>query len=574
MLYNTAMKNTYLKTAAASAVALLTVNAAPIRFMSFNIYGGGYGGFMAEEREERAIAVVRRQSPDIVSWQEVNGAWWKSRLFNEMSEFGIVRGDEDEALVRAGAVLAERRNNWVNHEPLMYRLSRFNLLDSGLDFYHIILQKEKSLTWAVLEDKQDGRRFIAFATHYWWKSNGDESDAIRELNTRHVLARIEKIRAKWGRLPVVGGGDLNCSKDALALKTFEQFGFANAGEVAPEASTVPSWHGNLVRDEQGRCKGRAGEKGRERDAMLDHIFFSLDGFRAIRHDVVTEEDAINISDHSPVIADLELLPPAEPAGPVEMQVIAHRGWWGGAVPQNSLEAIRRAYAAGCTWVESDFHHTKAGQMVCIHGGRELKAFTGCSKRVVDLTPEDVAELDLNARSKEKKKKVHRIPLLADVLAAVPSNGVLQAEIKGYSKQYADVFDAAVKAAGLSEKNIVVSSFSYHSLKDFKSRYPGYRTVWLIGLNRREPFDVQDTIARCKEAKIDVFCPGCASTRNVLTRQDADAIRKAGIEFRLFGVNSPAELWQARNLGAVGFTCNYPDAAMAWARSLGGVNLKR
>ncbi len=86
--------------------------------------------------------------------------------------------------------------------------------------------------------------------------------------------------------------------------------------------------------------------------------------------------------------------------------------------------------------------------------------------------------------------------------------------------------------------------------------------------------MQDTIAKCKEAKIDVFCPGCASTRNVLTRQDADAIRKAGIEFRLFGVNSPAELWKARNLGAVGFTCNYPDAAMAWARSLGGVNLKR
>ena len=77
-----------------------------------------------------------------------------------------------------------------------------------------------------------------------------------------------------------------------------------------------------------------------------------------------------------------------------MQLIAHRGWWDESVPQNSLEAIRRAYAAGFKWVETDFHHTKAGQMVCMHADGELKALTGCAKKVADLTPEDVATLDL------------------------------------------------------------------------------------------------------------------------------------------------------------------------------------
>ena len=263
-----------------------------------------------------------------------------------------------------------------------------------------------------------------------------------------------------------------------------------------------------------------------------------------------------------------------PAGSVEMQLIAHRGWWGGAVPQNSLEAIRRAYKAGFTWVETDFHHTKAGQMVCIHADGELKSLTGCAKKVADLTPDDLAVLDLNANCKLKEKEVHRIPLLADVLVVVPSNGVLQAEIKGYSSQYADIFDAAVKAAGLSERNIVVSSFNYQALKDFKSRYPKYRTVWLVGLRRGKPFDVQAAIDKCKVAGVDVYCPGCGSTRKVLSRQDADKIRAAGIEFRMYGVNSPADLLQARNLGAVGFTCNYPCDALVWARSLKDVSLKK
>ena len=278
----------------------------PIRFMTFNIFGSGYGGFEAAEREDRAIETVRKAAPDLISWQEVNAGWWKSKLFTTMDEFATVRGDEDEALVRAGADLAQRRDNWVNHEPLMYRRSRFTLLDSGLDFYHLSLQYEKSLTWAVLEDRTDGRRLIAFATHYWWKANGAESDAIRELNTRHVLGRIATIRAKWGDLPVVGGGDLNCERGSLALRTFERNGYLDAGEVAPVRSTVPSEHGAIVRDAEGKCRGRIGRIGEKGHAMLDHVFFSKDGFRALRHDVVTDRDTLDISDHSPVVVDLVL----------------------------------------------------------------------------------------------------------------------------------------------------------------------------------------------------------------------------------------------------------------------------
>jgi glycerophosphoryl diester phosphodiesterase len=258
------------------------------------------------------------------------------------------------------------------------------------------------------------------------------------------------------------------------------------------------------------------------------------------------------------------------AEPLTMQNIAHRGLWDKQLPQNTVEAIKGAYEAGATWVETDFHHTKAGQMVCIHAAKELKMYTGCKKKIVDLTPEDVATLNLG--SKDKLPQTYRIPLLDQVLAVVPKHGVLQAEIKGYSPQYADIFEAAVKAAGLTSTNIVVSSFHYDALKDFKARYPKYRTVWLTGLKKDKPFAVQEYIAKCKAANIEVFCPGCGSTMGVMTRADADAVRAAGLEFRMFGVNSLKDLRQAKELGAVGFTCNFWRQAFDWAQEIGGITL--
>lgn len=263
------------------------------------------------------------------------------------------------------------------------------------------------------------------------------------------------------------------------------------------------------------------------------------------------------------------------AADLKMQNIAHRGMWDKEVPQNTVESIRRAYESGATWVETDFWHVKSGLIVCMHAQGELSAYACTDKKVKDLTKEDLALLNLGA--KDKLPTPFRIPTLEQVLALVPKTGVLQAEIKGYSPQYADLFEKAVNAAGLTEKNIVVSSFNYEALKDFKARYPKYRTVWLVGLGKKKggnakPFNVKPYIEKCKAANVEVFCPGCGSTKGVMTPADADAVRASGLEFRMYGVNSESDLRQAKLLGAVGFTCNHWKEAFNWATVVGGVTL--
>ena len=246
-------------------------------------------------------------------------------------------------------------------------------------------------------------------------------------------------------------------------------------------------------------------------------------------------------------------------------LIPHRGMWDEKIPQNTVEAIRRAYEAGALCVETDFHHTRHGQMVCIHTRKDLERYTGSKKRIPDLTPEDIKTLNLG--EKPGLSRIYRIPLIDEVLAVVPKDRILQAEIKGYSKEYPDLFDAAVKKAGLSESNIVVSAFSYDALKDLKARYPKYRTIYLVKLPKDKAFSTEYWIDMCKKAKIDVFCPQSISTVDVMTRADADAIRAAGIDFRVYGVKTRENFRQAAKLGASGFTCDFWDVVFKWAKEL-------
>lgn len=245
--------------AALLLVASLAAAGAPLKFLTFNIWGD-YFGNPVEERAAGVEATILKGHPDVVALQEVTPGWYGSALFANLGKAGyaLVRGDEDAALKRA-AFCGEKTPKHINHEPLLYRTDRLKLLDSGTDFFHLSLTTSKSVTWAVLERTSDGRRFAAFATHFWWKGNGEESDAIRELNARHVLRVLADIRRKWGAdLPAILGGDLN-----------------SAAYDTPAHS-------------------------------IDHIFYTK-GIHALRHEIITDQTALDVSDHSPVLVAFELV---------------------------------------------------------------------------------------------------------------------------------------------------------------------------------------------------------------------------------------------------------------------------
>ena len=72
----------------------VTAAAAPLRFLSFNIYGyGAKEGMPPEARSAGVEESIVKCKADVISLQEVAPAWWDGTpLFEHLaSEFGIVR---------------------------------------------------------------------------------------------------------------------------------------------------------------------------------------------------------------------------------------------------------------------------------------------------------------------------------------------------------------------------------------------------------------------------------------------------------------------------------------------------
>ena len=102
---------------------------------------------------------------------------------------------------------------------------------------------------------------------------------------------------------------------------------------------------------------------------------------------------------------------------------AHRGLHGDGVPENSLEAFRRAAEAGYG-SELDVHLTADGQLAVIHDSF-LKRTTGADGRVEDLTAAQLSEHYLQGTSET-------IPLFTQVLDIYAGKAPLIVEIKPVS----------------------------------------------------------------------------------------------------------------------------------------------
>lgn len=262
------------------------------------------------------------------------------------------------------------------------------------------------------------------------------------------------------------------------------------------------------------------------------------------------------------------------ADKVRMLAVAHRGiHFAAGLPENSLQAFKAAYDAGAKWIETDFHYLKNGRILCVHDRKALKAMSGVDCDIATLTEEDVASIDIGKARKTAEPV--RMPYLEDVLACIPKDAFAQCEIKTYHKNYPDKFDAAVKAAGLTERNILVSSGSYAALADFHKRKPGYRTLWLnAGLKADgKPWNVENAIRLAKDAGVDILCPGCALAMKAgVSPSDAGRVRAAGLDFRLFGVRSPEMLAYAASLKATAFTTDLWRKSFEWAKAVPSAEL--
>ena len=261
-----------------------------------------------------------------------------------------------------------------------------------------------------------------------------------------------------------------------------------------------------------------------------------------------------------------------------LRLICKQGYHGEdapGVPGNSAEAFRLAWEKGARLIETDCWMIKGGRIILVHDPKVLKCLSGeWHPSIKDLTEEDVARIDIGRAAKSKSPV--RLAHLEDLFASMPKDAVAQCELCGYTDTFADTFDSLRAKAGLSEANIVISGANRKSLADFKRRYPRYRTLWLESqFLAAKDFRaaIEKTIRLAKDAGIDVVCPRAAKAFKVgLSPADADRFRAAGLEFRVWGVNTPELLEYAMRLGVPAATCSKWREAFDWAKNIPGLEV--
>jgi len=153
-------------------------------------------------------------------------------------------------------------------------------------------------------------------------------------------------------------------------------------------------------------------------------------------------------------------------------VIAHRGH-SIELPENTLEAYRRAIDLGVEMIECDVNMTRDGELVMIHDWR-LDRTTTASGRVEDLTLAEIQALDAGSRFGPEFAGL-RIPTTAATLDLAREAGILMCfEVKGetpaHFRRVADVLiDLFVAKDALGWA--FMSSYDHEALAVAKAKVP-------------------------------------------------------------------------------------------------------
>ncbi|MBQ6534537.1 MAG: hypothetical protein IJI37_05140 [Opitutales bacterium] len=229
---------------------------------------------------------------------------------------------------------------------------------------------------------------------------------------------------------------------------------------------------------------------------------------------------------------------------------AHRGEPHKA-PENSVESIKLAFDLGAQMIETDVNLTKEGRLVIMHGRRELKKVWGIDKPVEELTLEDLKNSKpAHPEDYDPKYANAKIPTFDELLKVIPKDKRFELEIKVYGADFARKVVEALKRAGLTEKNVLITCFRPEVIADFKKQYPQFETMYICGVGKDKDGKLNKTpeqiIANAKQGFAGEVAIG--GYKNI-DRAFVKKIQDAGIKVAVWQVENLDDLDYAVQLGA-------------------------
>jgi len=211
-------------------------------------------------------------------------------------------------------------------------------------------------------------------------------------------------------------------------------------------------------------------------------------------------------------------------------IVAHRGASAHA-PENTMAAFQEAWRRGADAIEGDFRLTKDGRIVTMHDAT-TKRTTDRNLTVAETDWATLRKLDAGSWKGEKWRG-EKIPLLSEVLAAMPEGKGIFIEVKCGTEIVPRLFEALAQAK-VALGRVTIISFDKEVIRAVKQREPRLRANWLTGF---------------KKAKDGKYQPDLDSIMETLQEIGADGLGAQAVDelagelgVRLRGIQKEYHVW--------------------------------
>lgn len=250
------------------------------RVMSFNVRCVSDPEGSVKNRSKLVEAVIEQYAPDSFGVQEATGKWMdilESKLGDKYAYVGEPR---------------DNTGRFSEYSAVFYLKDKYMLIDEGTIWLSETpeVKNTKSFdsachriaSWAVLEDKKTGVRYVHMNTHL--------DHVLEETRVGQVGVLLEKLKELQSQGIVVCTGDFNTDKASEVYKKMR--------EVTDDARL------NAKNTDDGITFHNYGKISEKENGAIDFIFTSI-GVEAENYKIIrnTVKDMYP-SDHYPIVADI------------------------------------------------------------------------------------------------------------------------------------------------------------------------------------------------------------------------------------------------------------------------------
>lgn len=264
-----------------------------ITVMSFNVRVD----LIKNGRDKLVIDTIKQNAPDVFGVQEAD-ITWMNKLKSGLSGYAAIgkgrdwwgKGEHCAIFYRTDkfkAIASDTR--WLSSTPT--KESVYSYTENGKTYK---ANDKRIMTYAVLERKSDGARFLFVSTHL--DNNGNNSlavaEKIRQGQIEVMMKQIQGVLNARGNLPVIIVGDFNATPEKSACKTMLTKGYSDASKVAAQGTAQSTYN--------GMSEGTS--------AILDYIFVSSNLKSAVKTYTVcpSKKNGQWISDHNAIVATINV----------------------------------------------------------------------------------------------------------------------------------------------------------------------------------------------------------------------------------------------------------------------------